>query len=97
MALPIAKEKNCPPNGHFIEYKNGLTQLDAEHALYLAMARGDIEPTYGLGNSNFDREKNQQKIIVAIKEKAMSTGTITNVGKVSGIIDASWQEFAHKF
>lgn len=82
------KKKNCPPNGHFIEYKNGLTQLDAEHALYLAMARGDIEPTYGLGNSNFDREKNQQKIIVAIKEKAMSTGTITNVGKVSGIIDA---------
>ncbi len=80
--------KNCPPNGHFIDYPNGPAELDAEHALYLAQARGDIEPTYGLGNSNFDREQNQQKIIVAIKDKALSTGTLTNVGKVTGLIDA---------
>lgn len=81
-------KKNCPPNGHFIEYPNGPATLDAEHALYLAQARGDIEPTYGLGRSNFDRELNQQKIIVAIKEKATSTGTLTNIGKVTGLIDA---------
>ena len=80
--------KNCPPNGHFIDYPNGPAELDAEHALYLAQARGDIQPTYGLGNSNFDREQNQQKIIVAIKDKALSTGTLTNVGKVTGLIDA---------
>lgn len=80
--------KNCPPNGHFIDYPNGPAELDAEHALYLAQARGDIEPTYGLGNSNFDREQNQQKIIVAIKDKALSTGTLTNITKVSGLIDA---------
>lgn len=80
--------KNCPPSGHFIDYPNGPAELDAEHALYLAQARGDIEPTYGLGNSNFDREQNQQKIIVAIKDKALSTGTLTNVGKVTGLIDA---------
>lgn len=78
----------CPPNGHFIDYPNGPAKLDAEHALYLAQARGDRAPTYGLGNSNFDREKNQQKIIVAIKEKALSTGTLTNIGKVTGLIDA---------
>lgn len=81
-------KKNCPPNGHFIEYPNGPAVLDAEHALYLAQARGDISPTYGLGRSNFDRELNQQKIIKAIREKAMSTGTLTNPGKVSGLIDA---------
>ncbi len=80
--------QNCPPNGHFIDYPNGPAELDAEHALYLAQARGDIEPTYGLGNSNFDREQNQQKIIVAIKDKALSTGTLTNVTKVTGLIDA---------
>lgn len=80
--------KNCPPNGHFIDYPNGPAELDAEHALYLAQARGDIEPTYGLGNSNFDREQNQQKIIVAIKDKALSSGTLTNIGKVTGLIDA---------
>lgn len=81
-------QKNCPPNGHFIDYPNGPAVLDAEHALYLAQARGDRAPTYGLGNSNFDREQNQQKIIVAIKDKALSTGTVTNLGKVSGLIDA---------
>lgn len=80
--------KNCPPNGHFIEYKNGPAVLDAEHALYLAQARGDVEPTYGLANSNFDREQNQQKIIVAIKEKAMSSGTLTDITKVTKLIDA---------
>lgn len=80
--------KNCPPSGHFIDYPNGPATLDAEHALYLAQARGDIAPTYGFEQSNFDREKNQQKIIVAIKEKAMGSGTLTNLGKVTDLIDA---------
>lgn len=80
--------QRCPPNGHFIDYPNGPTALDAEHALYLAQARGDSAPTYGLSNSNFDREANQRKIMLAIKEKALSTGTLTDIGKVTGIIDA---------
>ncbi len=80
--------KNCPPNGHFIEYPNGPAELDAEHALYLAQARGDGDATYGLGRSNPDREQNQQKIIIAMKDKALSTGTLTNVAKVTGLIDA---------
>lgn len=80
--------KNCPPRGHYIDYPNGPVTLDAEHALYLAQARGDMAPTYGFEQSNFDRERNQQKILVAIKEKALSTGTLTNVSKVTGLIDA---------
>jgi len=80
--------KNCPPRGHFIDYPNGPVKLDAEHALYLAQARGDTAPTYGFEQSNFDREKNQQKIVKAIREKALSAGVLTNIGKVSGIIDA---------
>ena len=84
-----AKRKTvCPPNGHFIDYPNGPAVLDAEHALYLAQARGDIAPTYGFEQSNFDRERNQQKILVAIREKAMSAGTLTNIGAVTGLIDA---------
>lgn len=81
-------KQNCPPYGHYIDYPNGPVTLDAEHALYLAQARGDAAPTYGFEQSNFDREKNQQKVIVAIKEKALSTGTVTNFSKVSGLIDA---------
>lgn len=80
--------KNCPPRGHFIDFPNGEVHLDAERALYLAQARGVGVPTYGLEESNFDREKNQQKILVALKDKAVSTGTLSNFGKVTGIIDA---------
>jgi LCP family protein required for cell wall assembly len=78
----------CNYNCYLVKYDNGIHHLDGVHALYLAMARGDIAPTYGLGNSNFDREKNQQKIIIALKEKAVTTGTLTNLGKVTGLIDA---------
>jgi polyisoprenyl-teichoic acid--peptidoglycan teichoic acid transferase len=78
----------CNYKCYYVKYDNGVHHLDGEHALYLAMARGSIAPTYGLGNSNFDREKNQQKIIVALKEKAVSTGTLTDLGKVTGLIDS---------
>jgi len=81
------KRERCP-RGHYISYPNGDVELDAEHALYLAMARGDIAPTYGFEQSNFDREKNQQKILVAIREKALSTGTLTDFSKVTKLIDA---------
>ncbi len=80
--------KRCPPNGHFIDYPNGPAKLDAEHALYLAQARGDRAPTYGFEQSNFDREKNQQKIIKALREKAVSAGVLSDFNKVSAIIDA---------
>jgi anionic cell wall polymer biosynthesis LytR-Cps2A-Psr (LCP) family protein len=79
--------RRCPPAGHFIDYPNGPANLDAEHALYLAQARGDAA-NYGFEQSNFDREKNQQKIVKAIREKALSVGVLTNIGKVSGVIDA---------
>jgi len=82
----------CNYKCNLVKYTNGVHHLDGAHALYLAMARGDVAPTYGLGNSNFDREKNQQKIIVALKEKATTTGTLTNLSKVTSLIDALGQE-----
>ena len=84
-SMIIAK---CPPSGHFIDYPNGPVTLDAEHALYLAQARGDRAPTYGFEQSNFDREKNQQKILKALREKAVSAGTLADFSKVTAIIDA---------
>ena len=82
------RKRRCPPSGHFIDYPNGPVELDAEHALYLAQARGDRAPTYGFEQSNFDREKNQQKIVKAIRDKALSGGVLTDFTKVSGILDA---------
>ena len=80
--------KNCPPNGHFIDYPNGPAKLDGEHALYLAQARGANGYAYGLDGSNFAREMNQQKIIVALKDKALSTGTLTNLSRVTELMSA---------
>jgi anionic cell wall polymer biosynthesis LytR-Cps2A-Psr (LCP) family protein len=81
----LAKRKQvCPPDGHFIDFEPGIQTL---HALYLAQARGDAA-NIGLAQSNFDRERNQQKILVAIRDKALSSGTLTNLGAVTGLIDA---------
>ena len=80
--------RRCPPSGHFIDFPNGPAYLDAERALYLAQARGSSAPSYGFEQSNFDREKNQQKILKAILEKATSVGTLSDINKVTSIIDA---------
>lgn len=81
----------CQYNCYYVKYANGPTGImDGEHALALARARGDNngQQTYGLGRSNFDREINQQKIMKALAAKASSAGTLTNIGKVSSLIDA---------
>jgi len=77
----------CKYKCYLVKYDNGVHHLDGDHALYLSMARGDTAPTYGLANSNFDREKNQQKIILALKQKAISTGTLSNISAVTKLID----------
>ncbi|MGV9002294.1 MAG: LCP family protein [Candidatus Saccharimonadaceae bacterium] len=82
------RKATCPPDGHYIQYPNGQVTIDAEHALYLAQARGDTAPTYGFEQSNFDRERNQQMIAVAIRDKAMEAGTLSNLGAITGLIDA---------
>ncbi len=85
----------CNYECYYVKYDNGTHHLDGEHALYLALARGheaDINnrfsPTYGLSRSNPDREVNQQKILVALKEKAISSGTFANIGSVSYLIES---------
>lgn len=79
----------CQYQCYYVKYENGPTgTMDGEHALALARARGSSAPTYGLGGGNFDREKYQQKILTALRAKAVSAGTVTNVGKVTGLIDA---------
>lgn len=81
----------CGYRCYYVNYKNGeKVHLDGEHALALARARNapGAYPGYGLPNGNFDREKNQQKVLKALREKALSVGTLTNIGAVTGLIDA---------
>lgn len=58
----------------------GPQHLDGNTALKVARSRHS--------SSDFDRAERQQNIIYAIKEKALSLGTIFNAGKIQGILDA---------
>jgi LCP family protein required for cell wall assembly len=78
----------CNYTCYYVNYENGeVAHLDGERALALARAR-NAAGGYGLPNGNFDREKNQQMIIKALLEKSVSAGTLTNLGAVTGLIDA---------
>jgi len=64
----------------------GVSHLDGDQALRLARAR-NAQGGYGLPNSNFDRERNQQRIINAIKAKALNVGLLADPDKVFKLID----------
>lgn len=88
----------CGYRCNYVKYKNGPTGLmDGEHALALARARGASGNTYGLAGANFDREKYQRKILVALKDRAASAGTLTNPGKVTALIDAMGKNLRTNF
>lgn len=70
-----------------IRYKNGETvHMNGERALAFSRARGSAGGT-GLSGGNFDRERNQQKILKAIAEK-MKTSNKADVNTMLGVMDA---------
>ncbi len=75
------------PNSNFgyqtISFEAGKQHMDGEQALQFTRSR---HGTNGEG-SDFARSKRQQKILFALQEKALSVGTLTNPGKISGLID----------
>ena len=78
----------CNYKCHYVDYKNGEeVHLDGIHALALARAR-NAQGGYGLSGSNFDREKNQQKIVTALQKKALSAGTLANPKTVLDLMDS---------
>lgn len=78
----------CNYKCYYVNYKDGeIAKMDGERALAFSRAR-NAQGGYGLAQGNFDREKNQQKVITALREKALSAGTLTNLGAVTGLLDA---------
>ena len=78
----------CNNQCYYVKYEDGETvHLDGEHALALSRAR-NAQGGYGLAAGNFDREKNQQKIMKALQKKALSLGTLTNVNRVTELLEA---------
>ncbi len=79
----------CNYKCYYVKYPNGPVHLDGIHALMLARARGDPTPygTYGLGRSNPDRQDNQRKILIGLKEKAVSGGVLANPVAVNNLLE----------
>ena len=76
------------PRGHFVDFTNGPNDMNGDQAMAFSQARGMGALSYGLSGSNFDREKNQQLVLMALKNKATSTGTLTDITKVMSLMDA---------
>lgn len=73
--------------GKLLKLPNGPATLQGEQALAFVRARGEGYGSYGL-NGNFSRELNQQKMVVAIRDKALSLGTLSNPVAISNLLDA---------
>lgn len=77
----------CNYKCYLVKHPNGPAHLDGEHAMWLAQARND-SGGYGLPRSNFDREANQRKIVIGMKEKATSVGFLTNPVAVTNFMES---------
>lgn len=78
----------CNHQCKMVNYKDGeRAHMDGEHALAFARAR-NAAGGYGLPGGNYDREKNQQLVLIALKDKAISAGTLTNFVAVTQLVDA---------
>ena len=77
----------CNYKCYYVKYPNGPAHLDGKHALMLARARNDAGG-YGLAGGNFDRERNQQKILIALRGKAANAGTLANPVAATKLIDS---------
>lgn len=71
---------------------DGTYHLNGKQALFLARARADTgrfsANDFGLLQGDFDRQANQQKILTALRKKAVSAGTLTNPVKLTDLLNA---------
>ncbi len=87
----------CNYKCYYVKYKDGeVAQMDGEHALAFMRAR-NAQGGYGLAQGNFDREKNQQKVVKALREKALSAGTLANPARITALIDAMGKNLSTNF
>lgn len=71
-----------------VRLPNGVVQLDGRAALDLSRARGHGSGSYGYGQSDFTRTENQRKVLLGIKDKATSLGTLSNPVKLGQLLDS---------
>jgi polyisoprenyl-teichoic acid--peptidoglycan teichoic acid transferase len=73
-----------------LKLSNGEDTLNGQEALNLVRARGDNvagDVSYGLG-SDFVRTSDQREVLMALKQKAVSSGVMSNPIKLGELFDA---------
>jgi LCP family protein required for cell wall assembly len=80
-----------------IRFKPGTRHMNGDKALRFSRARGEKAPTCGLDRGDYDRQANQQKVLKALQKKASSAETLTNIGKVTSLMDALGQNLRTDF
>lgn len=74
-------------NQPLVNLSNGLQKLNGQQALGLARARGSSMNAYGFPRGDFDRTEHQRQVLIALKDKAGSLGTLSNPVKVGQLFD----------
>jgi LCP family protein required for cell wall assembly len=82
---PLCYNEHPECNGDF-KLPAGKQTLDASTALCFARSRDN--------SSDFDRAKRQQMILQALKNKALSVGTLTDFNKINSMINALGNNFS---
>jgi LCP family protein required for cell wall assembly len=67
---------------------NGPHTINGIQALGLSRARGDMWGSYGYAASDFTRTKNQRIVLLGLKDKATSLGTLSNPVKLGNLFDS---------
>ncbi|HTH72562.1 MAG TPA: LCP family protein [Candidatus Pristimantibacillus sp.] len=71
-----------------VDLPNGTQHINGIQALGLARARGDHYGSYGYASGDFTRTSNQRQIIVSLKDKGMSLGTLANPIKLGELFNS---------
>lgn len=85
-----------PHEGGALKLNNGKQALDGQTALRLARSRNSAGG-YGMSRGDFDRTTYQRAMLLALKDKALSAGVITNPAKLSELLDAAGDNISTNF
>lgn len=75
-------------DGGPLKLTNGVNHLNGQTALNLARARCE-SVCYGFTSGDFDRTNYQRQMLLALKDKALSAGVLSNPAKISSLLDAA--------
>ncbi|MBP9738116.1 LCP family protein [Candidatus Saccharibacteria bacterium] len=85
-----------PKDGGPVRLKNGSQKLDGLSALALARSR-NVKGGYGMSRGDFDRTTYQRAMLLALKDKALSAGVLSNPSKIGGLLDAAGDNVSTNF